>query len=97
MLPCENSQSVAPPQISGGPKGTSEVTKIITDSSGTAGTPAIAKPIAATSACARAVPSRPYMTPRVVWLTMSVTDSAPSPITLLIMLDVTAISEWPSR
>jgi hypothetical protein len=75
VLPWANSQIDAPPQITGGPTGISEDTNTSTDSSSTAGTPAMAKPIAATRACASAVPSRPYMTPRTVWLTVSVTDS----------------------
>ena len=78
-LPWANSQMAAPPQIKGGPTGTSENTNVSTASSGTAGTPAIAKPSAATSACASAVPSRPYMTPRTVVLTVAQTVAARSP------------------
>ena len=96
-LPWANSQSAAPPQTSGGPTGTSETTKVSTASSGTPGTPAIAKPSAATSACASAVPSKPYMTPRTVWLTVAVTLAARAPSTRAIVSVSTRSNAAPSR
>ena len=55
------------------------------------------KPTAATKAWASAVPSRPYITPRTVWLTVCCTDSAPSPITFFMVTAITSSSALPSR
>ncbi|MNS71091.1 hypothetical protein D3C72_1044470 [compost metagenome] len=70
----------APPQIKGGPTGISEKMKVATPKRATAGTPAIKKPTTATSACASAVPNKPYMTPRTVRLMVRPTPGALSPM-----------------
>jgi len=97
VSPCANSQMAAPPHTSGGPTGIRDDTNTSTDSSGTAGTPAMKKPSAATSACASAVPSRPYITPRTVWPTISATDSASSSMMRCMAARMTVISASPSR
>ena len=57
--PCWNSQMAAPPHTNGGPTGTTEKKKVTTPSSMAAGTPAIRKPMAASTPWARAVPKMP--------------------------------------
>jgi hypothetical protein len=62
LSPCWYSQKAAPPQISGGPTGTSDRKKVPAASSSAPGTPAITKPTRATRAWAAAVPTMPIIT-----------------------------------
>src|SRR5713101_7072771 len=57
--PCRYSQKAAGAATIGGPPGTKDSTKVINPRDTEPGTPAIAKPIAATTPCSSAVPSTP--------------------------------------
>ena len=60
--PFQASQAVAGTQASGGPMGIRLSMKVTSPSTSAPGTPAIRKPISASSACAAAVPITPLTT-----------------------------------
>ena len=97
VSPWSNSQKAAPPQISGGPTGIIERKKVAPPSSIAAGTPAIRKPMIATTACAAAVPTMPIITPLTVFWVRVRSCSPNSPPSLRLSTRSRAAIRSPSR